>query len=132
MEIKILKHRDDFADHSNLDQAQMQFTELIQELNHKNIPDKTVKIINLHISELNSSTQKGKDFRKLLTKKQNKIVKFLEKEHKIVPKNYYRNIWMALGLAAFGIPIGVAFGLNLGNGGLSALAYLLDWSWVLQ
>ena len=44
-----------------------------------------------------------------------------EKELKIVPKNYYRNLWMVLGMSAFGLPLGVAFGLSLGNIGLLAI-----------
>lgn len=40
---------------------------------------------------------------------------------KLVPKNYYRNLWMILGMTTFGLPLGVAFGLSLGNIGLLAL-----------
>ena len=43
----------------------------------------------------------------------------MEKEHKMVTKNHYRNTWLAQGMAAFGIPLGVAFGTSLGN-----MAYL--------
>ena len=39
----------------------------------------------------------------------------IEKELKLVTKNHYRNTWLALGMAAFGIPLGVAFGTSLGN-----------------
>ena len=42
-------------------------------------------------------------------------MKKLEKEHKLVPKNYYRNLWLPLGMSAFGLPIGVAFGLLVDN-----------------
>jgi hypothetical protein len=45
----------------------------------------------------------------------------LEKELKVVPKNYYRTLWMALGMSAFGLPIGTAIGLFLGNIGLLAV-----------
>jgi hypothetical protein len=33
----------------------------------------------------------------------------------VVPKNHYRNQWLALGMATFGIPFGVALGMSLGN-----------------
>ncbi len=39
----------------------------------------------------------------------------MEKELKIVPRNYYRTTWMVIGMAAFGIPMGAAFGASLGN-----------------
>ncbi len=37
------------------------------------------------------------------------------KELKLVTKNQYRNMWFILGMSAFGVPIGVAIGLALGN-----------------
>lgn len=56
-----------------------------------------------------------------MKRQQTEILKFVEKELKIVPKNYYRNLWVALGMSAFGLPLGVAFGLSIGNMGLMAL-----------
>ncbi len=53
--------------------------------------------------------------RTIIKKKQTRIIKLLEKEVKLVPKNYYRNLWLVLGMVTFGIPIGVAFGTSLGN-----------------
>jgi len=47
-----------------------------------------------------------------------KILKLLEKEMKVVPKNHYRNLWLAVGMSAIGVPIGLVFGLCLGNIGL--------------
>ncbi len=44
-----------------------------------------------------------------------RILKLIEKEQKLVPKNTYRNRWMAIGMSVFGVPIGVAFGASLGN-----------------
>ena len=32
-----------------------------------------------------------------------------------MPKKHYRNTWLAVGMAAFGIPLGLAFGATLGN-----------------
>lgn len=51
MEIKHLRHREDSASNSKSSnsQIQFQFTELIGELNNKNLPDETVDIINKHI-----------------------------------------------------------------------------------
>ena len=82
------------------------------------MPDKTVEIINKHIEDLNSSLISGNGFKRQLIKKQTQIVKLLEKEHKLVSKNYYRNLWMILGMSAIGLPIGVAFGVSIGNMGL--------------
>ena len=52
---------------------------------------------------------------KEIKKSQTGILKLVEKELKLVPKAHYRNIWLAVGMSAFGISIGVAFGLVFGN-----------------
>ncbi len=120
MEVKQLRHREDSASKSKLNKTQIQFTELIGELNNKNLPDQTVEIINKHIEELNSPLLSDRAFKSLLIKKQAQIIKLLEKTHKLVPINYYRNLWMVLGMSAIGLPIGVAFGASIGNMGLLA------------
>jgi drug/metabolite transporter (DMT)-like permease len=50
-----------------------------------------------------------------MKKTQTQIIKLIEKKHKLVTKNHYRNTWLAIGMAVFGIPLGVAFGTSLGN-----------------
>ncbi|MNR38502.1 hypothetical protein D3C85_1566120 [compost metagenome] len=67
---------------------------------------------------MNISSFIGNDFKKLIKQEQTAILKHVEKAHKIAPKNYYRNLWMLLGFTAFGLPIGVSFGLSIGNIGL--------------
>ena len=44
-----------------------------------------------------------------------RIIELLEKKHKIVPKKFYLNRWLALGMAVFGVPLGVVMGSSLGN-----------------
>lgn len=110
-------------DNSNIKIANSikQFNSLIKLLNDKNLTLNVIKKINYDITELNSSQVMGTALSHLIKKKQNKIIKLTEKELKIVPKNYYRNLWMVLGMSAFGLPLGVAFGLSLGNIGLLAI-----------
>ena len=98
-----------------------QFKQLIKLLNDKKLPVNIVEKINFDIAELNSSQLIGNSLSHLIKKKQNKIIRLTEKELKIVPKNYYRNLWMVLGMSAFGLPLGVAFGLSIGNIGLLAI-----------
>jgi hypothetical protein len=92
-----------------------QFEKLLIELRKKELPEVIVETINQGIDNLNSFSGSGDELRKLITKKQAGILKLLEKELKLVPKNYYRNLWLPLGMSVFGIPIGVAFGTSLGN-----------------
>lgn len=92
-----------------------QLQQLLNELEKKKVSAETANTINSEIEAINSTSLHDKDLYKMLKQKQNGIIKLLEKEHKIVPKNYYRNLWMAVGMGAFGLPIGVAFGLLIHN-----------------
>lgn len=109
------------ADH-RLNQLYNQFDLLLTELRKKQLPDAIVATINKEVEEINTSDSlTTNDLRKVIKKKQTAILKILEKELKLVPKNYYRTLWLALGMSAFGIPLGVAAGTLLGNPGLFAL-----------
>ena len=94
------------------------FQQLINELNKKDIPVAMVASINQDIEEINKFAGSDKETLGLLKKKQESILKKLEKELKFVTINDNRNLWLTLGMSAFGLPIGVAFGLSLGNLGL--------------
>lgn len=121
MNIKELKNREDFSNDDKLNRIYSQFGELLNELKKKELSQDVYKLINESVDILNLSTFNGAKLTKLLKQKQTAILKQVEKEHKIVPKNYYRTLWMVLGMSAFGLPIGVAFGLSIGNIGLLAI-----------
>jgi hypothetical protein len=93
----------------------LQFEKLLSELRKKELPDGLVNAINKDIEALNASSGSGDEQRKSIKKIQMSLIKLIEKEVKLVPKNYYRNLWLTLGMAAFGIPLGAAFGASLGN-----------------
>ncbi|MFN4363635.1 hypothetical protein [Chryseobacterium hispalense] len=92
-----------------------QLQQLLNELEKKKISSETAEKVNRETTLINSTALRDKDLHKMLKQKQNDIIKLLEKEHKIVPKNYYRNLWLAVGMGAFGLPIGVVFGLLIHN-----------------
>jgi hypothetical protein len=121
MNIIELKDRQNLSDDSKLSRIYIQFGELLNQLRKKNLPPSIIERVNQDIEELNTKSFTANDFRKLIKQKQTKIIKQLEKELKIVPKNYYRNIWLAVGMSVFGLPIGVAFGVSIGNMGLLAI-----------
>jgi hypothetical protein len=85
------------------------------ELRTKELPNETINSINDGIDQINSVSESEKVLRRQINKTQSRIIKLIEKEHKLVTKNHYRNTWLAVGMAAFGIPLGVAFGASLGN-----------------
>ena len=88
---------------------------LIAELNRRSIPDNIINLINLEIEQLNSFTGLDKDLIKQLQISQNSILTLIEMQLKLVPKGYYQNLWLAIGMATFGIPLGVAIGFLFGN-----------------
>lgn len=121
MEIKELKNRPGINQSSKLNSAYVQFNNLLNELRTKKLSDETLKAINNGIDKLNAVSDSDKDLAKQIKSTQSHIIKLLEKDHKLVTKNHYRNLWLALGMAAFGIPLGVAFGAVLDNMALLAI-----------
>jgi hypothetical protein len=101
---------------SNLYQTQIEY--ILNDLKGRDFPDYVIKSINADIEEINATTKTDYALHKLLKKKQKEIVTLLEKEMKIVSINHYRNLWMVIGMSAFGIPIGVAFGISIGTMGM--------------
>ncbi|MDY2586792.1 hypothetical protein [Winogradskyella aquimaris] len=92
-----------------------QLQQLLQELKKHLLPEATIKAINSELSALKIKAPSDPKLYKHVCSTQNRILKYLEKQHKIVPKGYYQQQWLAVGMAAIGIPMGVAFGLALGN-----------------
>lgn len=115
MEIKTLKEISIPSEEKRLKKYFSCYKELVNELKTRNIEASIISEINGQIDTINNSSKDFKSLRKYILKSRNKVLKALEKKHKIVAKNYYRNIWMAIGMAAFGIPIGVAVGTAMGN-----------------
>lgn len=116
-----LKEKPGLANDVKFDAAYSQFKTLISELGKKQLNPSVVANINSSIELINASTLTGKELIKLIKQQQLLMVKQVEKEHKIVPKNYYRKLWMLLGFTAFGLPIGVTFALSIGNIGLMGI-----------
>jgi hypothetical protein len=115
MKLSELKQRSEVKGNGKLAAAYAQFEKLLNELAKKGLPDEIIPSINEAIDALNSITESGKTLKHQIRKKQSAIIKLVEKRLKIVPKNYYRNLWLSFGMAAFGIPLGVAFGVSLDN-----------------
>ncbi|NER14863.1 hypothetical protein GWK08_15510 [Leptobacterium flavescens] len=118
MELKELKKRPGLGRDSRSGKKYLQFEKLINELKQKELNDKVINSLNESIDHINSFRDTDPELAKQLRKTQSKILMFVAKELKLVVKNHYRNQWMALGMATFGIPIGMAFGVSLSNMGL--------------
>lgn len=115
MELIVLIQRPQIKVHKKLDAAYSQLEKLISALLDREFPDTVVEAINKDIEALNLISDTEKSFRTQIFKKQSKIIKLLEQELKLVTKGHYRNMWLAVGMAAFGIPMGVVLGVILDN-----------------
>lgn len=115
MIIEKLKIRNTIDQDKRLTKAVLKMQNLIEALNKKETPEEVVSTINKDIRLLKPFSGTDKEVRKTIRRTHAKILKLVEKELKWVPKNHYRTTWLAIGLAAFGIPLGAAFS-NLGLG----------------
>mgnify|MGYP006159908659 FL=1 len=113
--MKKLIERPNISENIKATAAYEQINKLLIAVAAKDLTSDTIDRINQEIEELNSLDSFDKNFVKTIKAKENSIVKLLEKKHKIVPKNYYKKLWLALGMSTFGIPIGVAFGIAIKN-----------------
>ena len=118
MTITALNNRPEINSDHKLNHLYLQFGKLLVLLGKKQLSEVNINFINQSVERINISSSTGNDFKKLIKQEQTSLLKQIEKTQKIVPINYYRNLWMLLGLTAFGLPIGTAFGLLMGNIGL--------------
>ncbi len=95
------------------------YEKILKETQKHVLNEAVVAYINKEVAYINAHKGPDRFLTRKLWKSQSRILRRLEKDVKIVAKNHYRNMWLALGMAAFGIPFGVAIGSALGS-----MAYL--------
>lgn len=115
MEITLLKEPKELLENKKLQRRYAYFQELFTELKKQDLPDRMLSHINQEVEALNHFEGSGKELSKKMQKTIHQLLRQLEKDLKIVPKNLYRNRWMAIGMTALGVPFGVAFGAALDN-----------------
>ena len=121
MKINELKKRPSLEDNKKLHSAYKQLENLLDILKSKELPEEVMSSVNQRIEEVNSISESEKELKKQIKKSQTSILKLIEKELQLVTKNHHRNLWLALGMAAFGLPLGLTFGTSMGNMGLLGL-----------
>lgn len=88
---------------------------LLLDLRKRSLPESLIENINTKVEGINNSNLEGKPLQKLLSQTVADLLKQLEKELKLVPQHHYRTLWMVLGMSSFGLPLGVVFGMSIGN-----------------
>ena len=115
MQIQELKLRRELEQNPKLKKRYFQFGQLIDELKRRKLSEDLIQLINDEMELINAISDDNKALSKQLRKSQSSILSVLEKKANLVTKNHYRTRWMAVGMAAFGIPLGAAFGASMGN-----------------
>lgn len=90
---------------------------ILIELNTMNLENDLVLFINERVAQLSNLKKEKKSLTKAVRKERVSILKEVEKKAKIVVKGHYRNLWMAVGMSAFGLPLGFLFSMLIDNYG---------------
>lgn len=100
-----------------------QLQQLLISIAQKELPETVIEKLNHAIDTLNAIDDSNPSLHKAIKNTQASLLKILDKELKVVPINHYKKLWMVLGMSAFGMPLGVAFGISIGNLGLLGLGF---------
>jgi hypothetical protein len=88
---------------------------LLKELKKRNLKEESIIFLNKKIEALNSLPPEAAKKEMKLKSSKNDILKHLEKEYKLVTKNYYAQLWLPLGMTVFGLPLGTVVFAATGN-----------------
>src|SRR5690606_30235183 len=115
MPLTPLTSRPSFEGNPKHARAANNLSTLITAIEQKKIPQAQQQKINEILAGVNNFRGPDPELLKQLNSAQAAIIKLLDQELKLVPQNHYQLQWLVLGMAAFGIPMGIAFGFALGN-----------------
>ncbi len=105
MNINKISLREEFKELPNVQKKVDNYNDLVEELNTRELPNTVIEKINDITDRINNSPIKN--LGTFIGSHLNKIQTILIKEAKLIPQNYYKNLWSIFGFTAFGIPIGM-------------------------
>lgn len=115
MPLSELRSRTGFENDKRLQKGFQKFEVLLEDLQSRELPEAVQEEISDQVETLNAVPDGDPKLRKQLRKTYQSVLRILQKKLNWVPQGYYRTLWTGLGMSAFGIPLGVAFGMSLGN-----------------
>lgn len=115
MSLSPLIPRPSFEENPKLAKAAHNLSTLLVAIEQRKIPESIEFQINEIMAGVNDFPGPDQELLKQIKSAQAGILKIMENELKTVAKNHYQLQWLALGMATFGIPLGVVFGAALGN-----------------
>lgn len=89
--------------------------QLLQALGKKELPEKAEEVINTAVHSVNHFHGDENDLASQAKTAYSSLYSYVTKELNLVPKGFYQQMWIGLGMALFGMPIGIAMGSALGN-----------------
>ena len=90
-----------------------QMEALLEALDRRDLKDPFLSNLNGIIDSFNAAS--SANWKKNVRTAHAAVLKTMSKDSDLHTINQNRNMWMAVGMAAFGIPMGAAFGAALGN-----------------
>lgn len=121
MNLLCLNKRSDIEGIPGLKHFYQKLEQLIKVLQNKALPPDVVSEINSLTEKVNALPDGNNRLKDVVRDTYWVIVKIVERKCKIVPKNHYRNLWMAVGMVIFGLSIGLVFDLANGHAGMLAI-----------
>jgi hypothetical protein len=115
MELEKLEISHTPGESKKLIKASKVYEKLLKELQSREIPDDIITIVNQETGAINNSRSIDTLLAKEIKKATHRMIKLLTKQLNLVPKNYYRTLWTGIGMAVFGVPLGIAFGTVFDN-----------------
>lgn len=110
--------RPELGDNRKLHQSYQRFARLIRALQDHNVPPETEERINRTVSDVDSVPSDSRELNRRINRAYRRVTSISEEELKLVAPGHYQVLWMSIGLAAFGIPFGMLFGVLMDNLGL--------------
>lgn len=114
MKLHEARLREDYP-HKKIERKHQQFVDLISELNQKELTDDIVQEVNPLILQVNNLDEHEPKFKSCVNKQFNAIIKLIAAKLRLVPKKFYQQMWFPLGMAIFGIPVGLIISMLSSN-----------------
>lgn len=122
MKISDLNPRElEYMPNDKLAEAYQRLHKLLDIARDKNLSDLSTQKINIKIDELNNSNKINGALLSLVKLTESEIIEIIEHDSKIVPKGHYSKRWIAIGMTAIGLPLGISISMWLGNIALLAV-----------
>ncbi|TVZ25234.1 hypothetical protein JM83_0136 [Gillisia sp. Hel_I_86] len=115
MELERLKKRTFSKKKNAIIKEYILLEKLVQELQNRELPPEVLVEMNVEIEHLNACLDDHPRFLSKIKSAKMLLLNNIHKNLEIVPKNYYRNLWLAIGMSAFGLPLGIVFSVIWNN-----------------